>query len=128
MPLPADAEPCHFVLTVDRARALPFYRDVLGLPVLGEDPFAVTFDLGGRATLRLTTVPGHGASAHTVLGWTVADLDNALAELVAAGVAPIVYEGMGQDERGIWSGGGASLVWFKDPDGNVLSLTQFDQA
>ena len=128
MPLPADAKACSFVLTGDRAQSLPFYRDVLALPVLGEDPYAVTFDLGAGTTLRLTTVPGHTATAHTVLGWTVADLRGTLAPLVAAGIAPQVYEGMGQDEHGIWSNGGAHIVWFKDPDGNVLSLTQFDQA
>ena len=128
MALPTDATPCCFILTSDRAEALPFYRDVLALPVLGEDPYAVTLDLGSGAILRLTTLPGHAASAHTVLGWTVADIRSALAELVAAGVTPQVYEGMGQDEHGVWSAGGAHIVWFKDPDGNVLSLTQLDQA
>jgi len=127
MPLPADAKPCCFVLTTDRTLALPFYRDVLGLPVLGEEPYAVTFALGADTALRLTTVPGFAASEHTVLGWTVADIHSALAGLAAAGIAPLIYEGMGQDEQGVWSGGGARLVWFKDPDGNVLSLTQFDK-
>jgi catechol 2,3-dioxygenase-like lactoylglutathione lyase family enzyme len=60
----------------------------------------------------------------TVLGWLVDDLDAVLAGLVAAGVDPLRYEGMGQDADGVWiAPGGARIVWFHDPDGNTLSLT-----
>lgn len=54
-----DAKPIGFVLSCDVERLKPFYSAVLGLPLLGEDPFAATFDLGGGATLRLTAVQGH---------------------------------------------------------------------
>ena len=127
MSLPANAPPVVFVLTADRIKAVPFYRDVLGLKLMGEDSHAATFDLGNRTPLRLTDLPGHKASGHTVLGWHVADIRSAIAALKAKGVQPKIYEGFGQDADGIWASpdGGAKIVWFADPDGNVLSLTQF---
>ena len=62
-----------------------------------------------------------------MLGWAVADIGAAVAELRGKGVSFRIYEGFGQDADGIWSppGGGAKVAWFCDPDGNVLSLTQF---
>jgi hypothetical protein len=62
-----------------------------------------------------------------VLGWAVSDIRAAVGELLAKGIVFKVYPGFGQDELGIWTapGGGAQVAWFTDPDGNVLSLTQF---
>ena len=127
MSLPATAAPLAFVLTANRAKSKPFYAHVLGLRVLGEDDHAVTFDLGNRTPLRLTQVIGHKGSGHTVLGWHVADLRGAMAALTAKGVTFKIYDGMGQNAAGVWASpdGGAKLAWFTDPDGNVLSLTQF---
>ena len=127
MSLPPEAAPVSFILTANRVRAKPFYAGVLGLRMLAEDDFAVTFDLGGGAAMRLTDLPDHAAQTHTVLGWAVPDIREAVAQLRAKGVTFRVYEGFGQDADGIWSppGGGASVAWFTDPDGNVLSLTQF---
>jgi predicted enzyme related to lactoylglutathione lyase len=124
MPLPASASLQAFILTPDRAVALPFYRDVLGLAVLAEDPYAATLDLGGGATLRLTDHAGWEPTPHTVIGWVVEDIAAALDSLAASGVACEIYEGFGQDERGIWHGPGAKVAWFKDPVGNLLSYTQ----
>ncbi len=127
MTLPANAPPVTFVITADRARSKPFYAQVLGLRVLGEDDHAVTFDLGNRTPMRLTTVPGHRPAAHTVLGWHVADIHSAVRALKGGGAAFQIYDGYGQDGDGVWSSpdGGAKVAWFLDPDGNVLSLTQF---
>lgn len=127
MSLPADSAPVSFILTADRVQAKPFYAGVLGLKMLHEDDFAATFDLGSGATMRLTDLPGHAAANHTVLGWKVPDIHAAAAELKAKGVTFTIYQGFGQDADGIWSppGGGAKVAWFTDPDGNVLSLTQF---
>ena len=127
MSLPANSPPVAFVLTVDRARAKSFYAEMLGLRVLGEDDHAVTFDLGNRTPMRLTTVPGHKPSGHTVLGWHVADIHSAMNDLKAKGITFQIYDGFGQDEQGVWSSpdGGAKVAWFNDPDGNNLSLTQF---
>ncbi len=127
MPLPANSPPVAFVITANRAQSKPFYAGILGLRVLGEDDHAVTFDLGNRTPMRLTTVPGHQPSGHTVLGWHVADIHNAVRDLKDAGAEFQVYDGFGQDALGVWSSpdGGAKVAWFVDPDGNILSLTQF---
>lgn len=127
MSLPANAPPVCFVLTGDRAKSLPFYRDVLGLRVLGEDSHAATFDVGNRTPMRLTDFPGHKGAGHTVLGWHVADIRAAMVPLKAKGVVFQIFEGFGQDPDGVWASpdGGAKIVWFLDPDGNGLSLTQF---
>ncbi len=123
----ASSAPVSFILTADRKAAKPFYAGALGLPMVSEDDFAVTFALAGGMHLRLTDLPGHSASGHTVLGWAVADIAASVAELRGKGVTFKVYEGFGQDANGVWSapGGGAKVAWFADPDGNVLSLTQF---
>ncbi len=123
----SGAKAIAFVLSKDVAALKPYYRDTLGLTLLAEDPFAATFDLGGGTTLRLTAVEGHVPAPHTVLGWQVSDLDAALDRLAAAGVTCEIYDGFGQDDRGVWTnpGGGARIVWFLDPEGNNLSLTQF---
>ena len=123
----AHANPLSFVLTADRDRAKPFYAGALGLPILSEDDFAVTFGLANGASMRLTALPGHKAADHTVLGWAVPDIVEAVIALKAKGVTFKVYEGFGQDEHAIWTSpaGGAKVAWFGDPDGNVLSLTQF---
>lgn len=127
MSILAQALPICFILTANRLATKPFYAGTLGLPIVSEDDFAVTFHLTGGMNLRLTDLPDHKASGHTVLGWTVADMAAAVAELRAKGVTFKIYDGFGQDAEGIWSppGGGAKVAWFADPDGNVLSLTQF---
>ena len=124
MPL-ANARPVAMITTKDRKVAEPFYADALGLPRKGDDGFAALFDLDG-VTLRLTEVPGHAATGHTVLGWTVTDMEATVDALAANGVAMTIYPGLGQDEKGIWTApdGGAKVAFFNDPDGNALSLTQ----
>jgi len=126
MSLPQNAQPVCFILTADRNRARPFYAETLGLRLMGEDDHALTFDLGNRTPLRLSDVPGHLASGHPVLGWHVPDITASVRALQSKGVAFKIYDGFGQDADGIWHspGGGASVAWFADPDGNVLSLTQ----
>lgn len=127
MTLPANSAPVAFVLTADRSKALAFYRDTLGLRLLGEDSHAATFDLGNRTPMRLTDLPGHKASGHTVLGWHVSDIGVAMNGLKAKGVTFQIFEGFGQNADGVWTSpdGGAKIAWFADPDGNGLSLTQF---
>lgn len=123
--LPAAARPIAFILTRDRAALLPFYRDVLGLPVTGVDDFGTVLDARGLE-LRLTTVSDHVAGPHPVLSWSVPDLRATVAALVARGVTFLIYEGFGQDEAGIWTSpdGKVMVAWFADPEGNVLGLSE----
>ena len=126
MGLPHTAKTMTFILTRDRPAAIAFYRDVLGFSLVSEDMFAAVFDLNG-VMLRISTVETHQAGPHTVLGWDVPDITEAAKGLKAKGVAFNIYEGFGQDELGIWTSpaSDARVAWFKDTDGNVLSLTQF---
>ena len=108
----------------DMARARRFYGDVLGLPVVEESPFAVTVEVHGRL-LRLAAVSDPVAAPYSVLSWSVDDIAAVVDGLVARGVAFTRYEGLEQDDRGIWTApGGTRVAWFLDPDGNNLSLAQ----
>jgi catechol 2,3-dioxygenase-like lactoylglutathione lyase family enzyme len=124
--LPSSAKAITFILTRDRAKAIPFYRDLLGFRLVSEDMFAAVFDLNGTM-LRISTVETHQPGPSTVLGWDVPDIAETARALKAKGVAFNIYEGFGQDDLGIWTSpaSDARVAWFKDPDGNVLSLTQF---
>jgi catechol 2,3-dioxygenase-like lactoylglutathione lyase family enzyme len=114
-----------FVATSKPELARTFYRDTLGLPLVSEDPFALVFDANGTM-LRVSIVKEIRAAAYTVLGWEVPDIAAAAKKLEQAGVRLERFPGMGQDEQGVWkSPGGAAVAWFKDPDGNTLSITQF---
>jgi catechol 2,3-dioxygenase-like lactoylglutathione lyase family enzyme len=114
-----------FVATSDPDQAKKFYRDTLGLPLISEEmPFALVFDAHGTM-LRVTVVERVVSAGYTVLGWQVPNIVDAAKALSQAGVWFERYPGMQQDELGIWSSpGGASVAWFKDPDGNTLSISQ----
>ena len=114
-----------FVYVADRARAIEFYRDVLGLELRSSDEFG-DFLQFGAALLRMTVMPGWQANAHPALGWNVPDIVATATSLRGRGVKFAIYDGMGQDELGIWTApdGGAKVAWFADSEGNVLSLSQ----
>ncbi|MEY4271034.1 MAG: hypothetical protein RLZZ58_2250 [Pseudomonadota bacterium] len=118
--------PITFVIITDRDRARRFYGDTLGLPLVSEDDFAQVYDLGG-IMLRASPVKDFSPQGHTILGWPVDDIAAKVAELKARDVPFKTYPGMGQDANDIWTvpGGSTKVAWFSDPDGNVLSLTQF---
>jgi catechol 2,3-dioxygenase-like lactoylglutathione lyase family enzyme len=114
-----------FVPTVKPDKARIFYSNVLGFKPLSEDDYALEFDAGGTL-LRVIIVPELQPHAFTILGWNVADIAATIRQLNAKGVYCEKYDFMDQDELGIWnSPGGSKVAWFKDPDGNVLSLTQY---
>ncbi len=114
-----------FVATRHSGRAKAFYRDTLGLRLVSEDEFALVFDTAGTM-LRITSVQEVAAAKYTVLGWQVQDIVRRVKNLQKAHVTLEHYPGMQQDELGIWnSPSGARVAWFKDPDGNTLSITQF---
>ncbi|HET9201042.1 MAG TPA: VOC family protein [Dehalococcoidia bacterium] len=120
----ADMEVNAFAATARPEEALRFYRDVLGLPLEADEPYALVFDCAGTQ-LRISKVQEVHAAPYTVLGWRVDDIVAGMAALASKGVTFERYEGMEQDENGVWTvPGGAMIAWFKDPDGNTLSLTQ----
>src|SRR5262245_52376724 len=113
-----------FVATRDAPVARRFYEGVLGLRVISDEPWAIVCDARGT-TVRIQKVDAFEPQPFTVLGWTLPDIDAAIADLTRQNVRCTRYPGMDQDERGVWqSPSGARVAWFKDPDGNTLSLTQ----
>ena len=112
------------LLTQNPDAAIKFYRDTLGLTYHHDDGFALVFDTKG-IQLRISKVPKFTPAQHTVLGWETSDIHRELAGLLKKGVVFERYPNMGQDENGICTfPGGSKVAWFKDPDGNVLSISQ----
>ncbi|MEP6823315.1 MAG: VOC family protein [Ramlibacter sp.] len=113
-----------FVGTSRPAEAMRFYEQSLGLKLLEESPFALVF-LSGDTTVRIQKVQSVAAPPYTSLGWEVTDIAAAVRSLVSKGVVFQHYEGLPQDEAGIWrTPDGSRVAWFRDPDGNTLSLTE----
>lgn len=113
-----------FVPTTDFARARTFYADLLGLQVVSEDDFALALEVSGT-TVRVTKVETLDPAPYTILGWEVANIRDVVATLARRGVVFTRYAWFDQDDLGIWTApGGAHVAWFKDPDGNVLSISQ----
>jgi catechol 2,3-dioxygenase-like lactoylglutathione lyase family enzyme len=113
-----------FVPTVAADRAREFYEQNLGLKFVSDDGFALVFDANG-ITLRVVKLKEHTPAHFTILGWEVMDIRQAVSSLQARGVLFERYPWAQQDELGIWTApGGTKVAWFKDPDGNVLSVTQ----
>jgi catechol 2,3-dioxygenase-like lactoylglutathione lyase family enzyme len=121
----SDASFVGFIPVRETAAARAFYEGTLGLTVVDESPFALVLD-GAGTMIRVTPVPDHQPRPFTIAGWDVPDIAAAVDELAGRGVNFTRYDGMTQDERGIWTApSGARIAWFSDPDGNNLSLTQF---
>jgi len=114
-----------FVPVKDTQKARAFYEGILGLRFVSEDKFALVLDANG-IMLRVTNVPNFKPQEFTIVGWEVGNIEQAVSSLRQKGVPFQSYGLPGQDAQGIWSSpSGAKVAWFKDPDGNVLSLTQF---
>lgn len=113
-----------FVPTVKPQEAKAFYQGILGFKLLNEDNYALEFD-AGSVLLRVIIVPELKPQTFTILGWNVKNIEAIIRSLNEKGVICEKYEFMQQDGLGIWtSPNGSKVAWFKDPDGNVLSLTE----
>lgn len=120
-----DAKLIGFLATANPEAARQFYADILGLRLLGESEHGLAF-MSGDQMLRVQKVGRFIPHQFTAAGWAVTDLPATLASLKGAGVETIIYDGLEQDEQGIWSPApGVKIAWFRDPDGNTLSLTEF---
>jgi catechol 2,3-dioxygenase-like lactoylglutathione lyase family enzyme len=121
-----DLDKIHFRGTISYVHRITarLRQDTLGLRLISEDHFALAFDAHG-IMLRVTNVGKAVVAPYTVLGWEIKDIAATVKALQEAGVKFEHYEGLGQDELGVWHApGGAKVAWFKDPDGNTLSVTQ----
>ena len=116
-----------FLTTQNQDAALKFYRDTLGFAFIRDDGFALVFDMNG-VMLRIGKAQQFTPAQSTVLGWEVPDVAAAMDALEQKGVVFERYPNLGQDERGVCTfPGGDKVAWFKDPDGNVLSISHHAQ-
>jgi catechol 2,3-dioxygenase-like lactoylglutathione lyase family enzyme len=121
----AGAKTIAFVATTNTERARDFYGQTLGLRLVSDEPSALVFDSGG-AMLRVSKVSALVPAPYTVLGWEVEDIRASVAALAERDVVFERFAGFQQDELGLCTfPDGVRVAWFKDPDGNLLSLTQF---
>ena len=121
----AQASIVSFVPVSDFKAAEKFYVHALGLTVVENNGFALVLENAAGQRLRCVLTPDAKAQPFTVLGWEVEDIRVAAKELAARHVAPILYPHFEQDAQGIWTApSGDKVLWFHDPDGNVLSLSQ----
>jgi catechol 2,3-dioxygenase-like lactoylglutathione lyase family enzyme len=117
--------PMLFLATSDAESSRAFYERVLGLTFVADEPPALVFQVGD-SMLRIQKVDRVHTAPYTALGWDVRDIRRTVHELRAAGVVFQRYDGLNQDDDAIWCApSGALVAWFRDPDGHVLSLTQF---
>ncbi len=114
-----------FLGTKNPSLSREFYKAKLGFTFVSEDHGALVFRVN-VTMLRIQKVEKVDPKQYTVLGWDVADIQKEVSDLTRQGIVFERYKGMKQDDLGIWnSPAGAKVAWFRDPDGNVLSLTQF---
>jgi len=113
-----------FVPTKDSGKARTFYEGVLGLRFVKDDGFALLLDANG-IMVRVAKVPDFKPAQFTILGWEVTDIEKIATALGAKGVHFERFGFFEQDKLGIWTAPtGDKVAWFKDPDGNVLSVSQ----
>ncbi len=113
-----------FIPTRDADRAREFYTQAVGLRFVQDDGFALVMDFNGTM-VRIAKVGDYQPFPFTLLGWEVEDIGAAVKALTAKGAAVERYSFLEQDAAGVWSApGGAKVAWFKDPDGNLLSVSQ----
>jgi len=114
-----------FVATKDPAKARAFYQDVLQLRFITDDTYALVFDASG-IMLRIAKVRDVVVAPYTILGWKVADIVATIKDLTGRGVVFEKYKSFPQDDAGVCTfPDGTKVAWFKDPDGNTLSVAQF---
>lgn len=114
-----------FVPTRDAEKARAFYEGVLGLRFVKDDGFAMVLDANG-IMIRVANVGKEFAPAlFTILGWQVSEIESVVRGLTEKGVRFEIFGFFKQDELGIWTAPtGDKVAWFKDPDGNILSVSQ----
>lgn len=114
-----------FLPTAEPQQSKQFYMNILGLKLQSEDDFALEFE-GGGVRLRITIVEKFEPQPFTVLGFRIKNIGAQVKTLTEKGVKFEQYSSLDQNHLGIWtSPSKAQIAWFKDPDGNLLSLTEY---
>jgi catechol 2,3-dioxygenase-like lactoylglutathione lyase family enzyme len=122
----ASAKLVGFIPTKDYDQARAFYVGRLGFGFVSHDQFALVVSVGGHK-IRIAKMPNFTPLQGTILGWEVADIQSVVAWLESRGVPTEKYPFVEDQEHGIWiAPGGAKVAWFKDPDGNVLGISQHE--
>ena len=120
-----DARLQTLVWSADIERSRDFYSTVLGLPCVGQNHGALIYRVGA-GKLRVSPVPSTSPSEHTVYGFEIEDVEAAAAELGAKGVNLERFPAFSHDANGVWTApDGAKVAWFRDPDGNLISLVRY---
>jgi catechol 2,3-dioxygenase-like lactoylglutathione lyase family enzyme len=120
----ASAKMVGFVPTKDYDKARAFFEGKLGCEFVSLDQFALVVSVGGHK-IRIAKVPNFTPMQATILGWEVQDIEAVAAWLKERGVATEKYPFVQDKDLGIWTApGGDKVAWFKDPDGNILSVSQ----
>lgn len=115
-----------FVPTKDYEQARAFYEGKLGCEFVSLDQFALVMRVGGHM-IRIVKIPNFTPLQGTILGWEVSDINAAAKWLTERGVVLEKYPFAQDRERGIWTApSGNKVAWFKDPDSNILSISQHD--
>jgi catechol 2,3-dioxygenase-like lactoylglutathione lyase family enzyme len=116
-----------FIPSKNPPKSRPFFEKTLGLKFVSQDSFAMVVDAKG-VMIRVTNVSNvkdFQPHPFTILGWDVDDIEKTVRQLQKKGVEFERYAGLEQDSLGIWGApGGTRVAWFKDPDGNLLSVSQ----
>lgn len=114
-----------FIPTLDFDKARAFYVDILGLRFVANDGFALVLDANGTMIRVAKVQPDFKPAFFTILGWEVTEIERVVAAMTEKGVVFERYGFFEQDDLAIWAApGGAKVAWFKDPDGNTLSVSQ----
>jgi catechol 2,3-dioxygenase-like lactoylglutathione lyase family enzyme len=118
-----DMDPATMIPVSDVEKTRRFYEDVLGFTPHHEDPGGITYRSGsGQFSIYPTQFAG--TAQHTLIGWSTDDIEKTIDELAAKGVTFEQYD-MGElktDAKGIATMGDYKAAWFKDPEGNILSV------
>jgi catechol 2,3-dioxygenase-like lactoylglutathione lyase family enzyme len=113
-----------FLATSRSDIAKRFYDEILDLTLIEETPYALVFE-SVNAVIRIQKTEDVFPPPYTTIGWEVENIEFTVRALSDSGVQFERYEGMNQDDLGVWNiPNGSKVAWFKDPDGNLLSLTQ----
>jgi catechol 2,3-dioxygenase-like lactoylglutathione lyase family enzyme len=122
----ASSKVIGFVPTKDAQNARAFYEGKLGFQFVSDDPFALVMR-AGKTMIRIAKAQDFTPAPYTVLGWEVREITAVVRWLQERGVAFEKYPFVQDQDLGIWTApGGNKVAWFKDPDGNVLSVSQHE--